>query len=95
MRPAWLDAPLPAPTVKPAASPDLVAAGIDFAHNWAAEATQDEYAALLSARPYLAPEFDAQLLRTASRGTWLSPDERRMLRDALWAALLATEPGRG
>lgn len=92
VRPAWMDEPPPAAPLRTALH-DLTEAGAEFARMWAGAASPDDYAALLSARPYLPQDLDAQLLRAASKGAWLEVDECRVLRDAFWTALLAAEPG--
>ena len=67
---------------------DLVDRGQQFAETWSDAHSFGELGELLSARPYLPREIDAQLLRAATDGNeWLDESERRTLRDAFWRRL--------
>jgi hypothetical protein len=62
---------------------------------WAATASDVDHAELLASRPILPADLDRRLLRTASLngGAWLTPSERRRLRDAFWTAVVTVTPG--
>lgn len=88
-RPAWMELPL-LPTES-----DVSPAGVEFAREWVQQASPDEVAELLAARPYLPTVLDGQLLRRGSvNGEWLSDTQRRSLRDAFWTTLSGNGPGR-
>lgn len=100
-RPAWLDQPLPEAVSSNGSSQrqidlgEVVDAGASFAETWAANASGDDYAELMAARPYLPREIDSQLLRSAaSDGAWLDQVQKRTLRDAFWTSLAESAPGR-